>query len=44
MIRKLSVDELFSQIDMFNSIVGKVIQENDVLKAVSSLELDGGAE
>jgi Fe2+ transport system protein B len=44
MVRSLSVEELFSQMDMFNSVVGKVIEENDVLKAVSSLELDGGTE
>lgn len=43
MVRKLSVDDLFMQVDTFNAIINKVIQENDVLKAVSSLELNGGA-
>ena len=42
-VRNLSIDEFYKQLELFNSVINKVIEENDVLKAVSSLELDGGA-
>ena len=42
-VRNLSIDEFYKQLELFNSVISKVIQENDVLKAVSSLGLDGGA-
>lgn len=41
-VRNLSIDEFYKQLELFNSVINKVIEENDVLKAVSSLELDGG--
>ena len=42
-VRNLSIDEFYKQLELLNSVISKVIQENDVLKAVSSLGLDGGA-
>ena len=42
-VRNMSIDEFYKQLELLNSVISKVIQENDVLKAVSSLELDGGA-
>ena len=42
-VRNMSIDEFYKQLELFNSVISKVIQENDVLKAVSSLGLDGGA-
>ena len=36
-VRNLSIDEFYKQLELFNSVINKV------LKAVSSLELDGGA-
>ena len=42
-VRNMSIDEFYKQLELLNSVISKVIQENDVLKAVSSLGLDGGA-